>query len=68
MQAVMGFISLAACAALLRFTAPGARRAARIPLRSEAAATSTIMLVTILGSLGLLLVLFWLTGIDLAGA
>lgn len=67
MELVMGLVLLAVCFALVRYARPNAAGIVRAPFDNEFAATAAIMVVTVLGSFGILLMIFEVTGIRFVG-
>lgn len=67
MELVMGLVLLAVCFALVRYARPNAAGIVRAPFDNEFAATTAIMVVTVLGSFGILLMIFEVTGIRFVG-
>jgi hypothetical protein len=57
MRIVMGLVLIGLCAALVRYARPGA----------DGAATVAILVVTVLGSFGVMLIAFQATGIAFGG-
>lgn len=67
MQIVMGLVLVGLCLALVRLARPDAAGFVRAPFGNEFAATAAIMVVTVLGSFGILLMIFEATGIRFGG-
>jgi hypothetical protein len=67
MQAITGFVLIGLCVALVRFARPRADGAFPALFQSDGSAIAAILTVTGLGSLGVLLVLFQLTGVTFGG-
>jgi hypothetical protein len=66
-QIVMGLVLIGHCVALVRSARPGADGIGRAPFASDGAALVAIMVVTVLGSFGVMLIAFWATGIAFVG-
>jgi len=67
MEFVMGLVLIGLCAALVRYARPNAAGTVRAPFDNEFGATAAIMVVTVLGSFGILLMIFEVTGIRFGG-
>ena len=67
MQIVMGLVLIGLCVALVRYARPGADGAVRAPFGNDGAATAAILVVTVLGSFGIMLIAFQATGIAFVG-
>ena len=67
MLIVMGLVLIGLCAALVRYARPGADGISRAPFASDGAALVAIMVVTVLGSFGIMLMAFAATGIAFGG-
>ncbi|MFN3549715.1 MAG: hypothetical protein ACK4U0_19700 [Mesorhizobium sp.] len=67
MELVLGLVLIGLCAALVRYARPGADGVSRPPFASDGAASVAILVVTVLGSLGVMLIAFQATGIAFGG-
>lgn len=67
MQIVMGLVLIGLCVALVRYARPGADGVSRPPFGNDGAASVAILLVTVLGSFGVMLIAFQATGIAFGG-
>ncbi|MDN2581956.1 hypothetical protein [Aquibium sp. ELW1220] len=67
MEMITGLVLVGLCFALVRYARPDAAGIVRAPFGNEYAATAAIMVVTVLGSFGILLMIFEATGIRFGG-
>jgi hypothetical protein len=67
MEMITGLVLVGLCFALVRYARPDAAGIARAPFGNEFAAIAAIMVVTVLGSFGILLMIFQATDIHFGG-
>lgn len=67
MESVLGLVLIGLCVTLVRYARPGADGVSRAPLGNDGAASMAILVVTVLGSLGVMLIAFQATGITFGG-
>ena len=67
MQIAVGLVFVGLCVALVRYARPNAAGFIRAPFDNDFAASAAILVVTMLGSVGILLMIFEVTGVRFGG-